>query len=240
MPQSWQLAAKREAVPNTIVRNRNDLIGHFFLALSLAFNDLKGLIMFEQYLAAMGRPPPGDFSPHAGQWYGTTVQTQRWIAGVLHEIMNVITNQRYRTVLAGTELRTLLEQVGPENQAAWRNLVTIARTPMNQGNMTTLLHRIRNWTGFHYAGMNLADGFTDFFGRVATQTPTEGNRSAQYSLGVDMDGTRFYYADAAAQQVMNQQLAAAGQTIEEVFDVAKQVNMAVAALLRAFIDSRDA
>ncbi len=111
---------------------------------------------------------------------------------------------------------------------------------MNQPNMTQLLHRIRNWTAFHYGASNLADGFAELFGRIATTNQTEAKRAPQYSLGVDMDGTRFYYTDAAAQQVMANQLAAAGATLDDVFAIGLKVNLAIAALLRAFIQSRDA
>ncbi len=238
-PQEWQLAAKRQIVATRLVRDRKDNVGRFLLGLSLAYNDLKGLVMFEQYLVAMGRPKPDDFSPYAGQWRGVTVQIQRWIAGVLHEIMNVIASPKNRAVLKGPEFPLLVARIGKANQEAWNNLVTVAQAPMNKLSMTTLLHRIRNWTAFHYGGTNLADAYADLFTQIAGLSPSEANLAAQVSLGADMDGTRFYYADAAAQQVMQNQLLAHGTTLDEVFEIAQQVNLALAALLRAFIDLRD-
>lgn len=72
-PPQWELAAKQELPATSLVRDQHDHVGAFFLALALAFNDLKGLIMFELYLNSMGKPDTGDYSPHAGQWGGVMV-----------------------------------------------------------------------------------------------------------------------------------------------------------------------
>lgn len=54
-----------------------------------------------------------------------------------------------------------------------------------------------------------------------------------------MDATRFYFADAAAQQVMSTQLLQNQATIEDVFAFGLEVNLALAALIGAFIRSRE-
>lgn len=158
-PQEWRIAPKRAVAANALIKDKNDLIGRFFLGMSLAFNDLKGLVMFEQYLKAMGRPTVADFSPHFGQWHGVNVQIQRWIVGVLHEIMNVIDAKQYRSVVDGLELKQLVASIEERNRKAWNTLVAVARAPSNRPGMAAVLLRIRNDAAFHYdyKGRGLAD-----------------------------------------------------------------------------------
>lgn len=214
----------------------NDRIGQFFLGLAIAFNDLKGLVMFEQYLAAMGRPTTTDYSPYFGQWHGTNVQIQRWIIGVLHEIMNVIGATEYRSVRDGAAVADLVSRVSPENRAAWNEIVAVATNTRGR-RMSALLMRIRNGAAFHYGFRG--NGLAAAYGRRFAPGAPPPNQAAQFSTGTDMNATRFYYADAAAQQVMVENLDGENAMIDELLELANTVNVAVASVLVVFIRSRN-
>jgi hypothetical protein len=77
----WSLAPLEHAQQKLLLAGPDDYTGRFFLALALAYNDLKGATLFEQYLLGYGGPAPDDLSEHRGQWIGMMVQLKRWIAG---------------------------------------------------------------------------------------------------------------------------------------------------------------
>ena len=86
----WELSPKLKIDPKLIVQHDSDQLGRVFVALALAYNDLKGMVLFERYLIAVGRPDLSDWTAHAGQWRGVMVQIHRTIAGILYEMMVVI------------------------------------------------------------------------------------------------------------------------------------------------------
>lgn len=232
----WNVAPKRDVSPQLLVRHASDELGRFFLALALAFNDLKGLVLLDQYLSAVGRPDPTDWTSHAGQWRGVAVQMHRWIGGVIHEVMVLIKNNR-RTV-RGKEMQALVSQLGSDSSGAWTELVDAALD--TSGNASQLLLRIRNSAAFHYDAKSLVQGFMKQFIADAASAPTEANRAPQYSIGVDMDGTRFFYADAAVQQTMMALGLQHGapEADRHLVELASKLNDALVPLIVAFIQSR--
>ena len=208
------------------------------LALALAYNDLKGMALFEQYITAMGRPSIEDWSVCAGQWRGVAVQIHRWLAGVLHEVMVVLHNNR--DLLRSREVTALLESLPPASQSAWKEIFDAARD--TSGNTSTLLLRIRNNAAFHYGPRDLGLGFKRQFVDNAKANPHVANLTAQYSVGPDMDGTRFFFADAAAQQrmIMLGIEFGAPETDRRVVELAERMNQALVPLVGAFLAARRA
>ncbi len=232
----WELSPKREIDTGLILQHDADQLGRFFVALSLAYNDLKGMVLFERYLLAKGRPAANDWSPYAGQWRGTHVQIHRFVAGILHEVMVLIAKNEI--VVESADMRKIVAQLGPKARAAWQSLVDSALG--TNGDTSKLLLRIRNNAGFHYDAKALGEGYQRQFRINAAAAPTEGNLKAQYSYGPDMDGTRFFYADAAAQQLMMMIGVQYGGTKadDEVVALAKEMNDAIAPLIESFLSCR--
>lgn len=155
--------------------------------------------------------------------------------------MNIIAAKHHKQVLASKEMKQLVATLDADKQKSWNLLVSVARGPINKNQMATLLHRIRKYTGFHYGSIHLEAGYRRQFYLDAQTAPTEANRAPQYSIGNDMDATRFYYADAAAQQVIRQLGIDNGapDAGSVIVDLASEMNLALAALIGAFIKSRD-
>lgn len=232
----WQLSPKLAVDAQLLVRNDSDQVGQLFLALALAVNDLKGLVLFERYLLAVGRPGPDDWAEDAAQWRGLAVQIHRWAAGVLHEVMVLLL--KHKTVLRSTEIKSLVATLSVEGAAKWTELTEAALT--TNGKVHSLLLRVRNTAAFHYDSKSLRVGFKKQFLQDAAARPTAANQSPQYSAGPDLDATRFYYADAAAQQVMFAAglLFGAPETDRALVELATGFNQAVAPLVAAFIRVR--
>lgn len=234
--QPWHLSEKFDVDPRALVQHDSDQLGKVFLAFALAFNDMKGMVLFEQYLIAMGRPATTDWSAHAGQWRGAMSQMHRWLAGVLHEVIVVI--QKNESLVKGAEFERLVGMLSSKSRAEW---VALRDAALNtSGDTAQLLNRIRNNASFHYGPKDLGEGFKKQFVIDANATPGPANQTAQYCYGPDMDGTRFFYADAAAQQrmMMLGLQFGAPETDHELVLQADRVNTALVPLIRAFIFSR--
>jgi hypothetical protein len=94
--------------------------------------------------------------------------------------------------------------------------------------------------GFHYDLKELANGYALHFKTDAANKPSPQNSSAQYSAGPNMDGTRFYFADAAAQRRMMEYGVEtfATKADDELVRLARRLNEALGPLVVAFIKSR--
>ncbi len=232
----WELSEKLDVDPRALVKHDSDQLGKMFLAFALAYNDLKGIVLFDIYLQAMGRPESGDWSARAGQWRGAVTQVHRWIAGVLHELM--VAMQNNRNLVQGDEFQRLVGVVGAAGQKSCKEFVDAA---LNTSSKTaSMLHRIRNNAAFHYGLKDLNEGYKKQFVLDAKSKPSPANQTAQYCYGRDMDGTRFFYADAAVQQrmMMLGLQFGAPETDRTLIELADSVNQWLVPLIGAFIYSR--
>lgn len=146
--------------------------------------------------------------------------------------------QKNRHLIKAEGMQKLLVTLTSETKQTWSELVKAALD--TTGQTSSMLMRIRNNAAFHYGPKDLGEGFTKQFKTDAAVKPHVANLTAQYSYGPDMDGTRFYFADAAAQQKMMMlglQFGApeADRTIVELAD---KVNSALVPMIGAFIESR--
>jgi hypothetical protein len=184
----------------------------------------------------MGRPGPDDWSEDAGQWRGVAVQIHRWIAGVLHEVMVVI--QKNRHVLKTSEAQSVIDSLTARNRTIWEQLVVTALD--KTGKTATLLERVRDNAAFHYGPKDLGLGYRKQFEVDAKERPHVANLTAQFSFGKDMDATRFFFADAAAQQRMSMLGLQFGapETDRRIVELAGEVNDAIVPLVLAFIHAR--
>lgn len=232
----WELSEKIDADPRALVQHDSDQLGKLFLALAVAYNDLKGLVLFDIYLQAMGRPESGDWSTTAGQWRGAVTQVHRWIAGVLHELMVAIQNNR--NVVRGDEFKRLVTIVDAAGRESCKEFIDAA---LNTSSKTaSMLQRIRNNAAFHYGLKDLNEGYRKHFVIDAKDNPTPANQTAQYCYGPDMDGTRFFYADAAVQQrmMMLGLQFGAPEADRALVKLAESVNQWLVLLIGAFIYAR--
>jgi hypothetical protein len=80
-------------------------------------------------------------------------------------------------------------------------------------------------------------GYQEHFFAQPTTPKTE---AALYSLGGNMEGTRFYFADAAADAAMKRQAREAGEDdlIKHFDELTKKLNFSIYSLVKAFITGR--
>jgi hypothetical protein len=232
---TWELGDLREISPSSLIRDESDNVGRLVLRLALAFNDLKDTILLDVFRASFRALAPNEITPYSGQVGGIATHVHRFIGGILNEILNVINDERSAT--ADAEFVTLLSSLTSPTQSLWKDLIAEAQNSPQASNSTVraMLASLRNHSSFHYNGNRLRSSFRECF--EGDQTAT--NRAAYYSAGVDMDGTRFYFADAAAQTDYKRAGKDRGrETDKEVAKLAKEINNALAMLINAFLKAR--
>jgi len=194
------LAPLAKYAPSEIVpAEGNDSLASFILALSVVFNDLKGLLLIRQAFAST-KPPDGEVSSHAGEWRGIEIQVQRYTIALVHELLALI--HSFPDEARGETITEWMKSADPDTRRRWRNLVGVALDTKTQGDpaFTKVLLLIRNNVASHYyQPKTLVKGYRRHFFRL----PKSGlNEVAYVSLGQNMEQTRFYYADAALQSAI--------------------------------------
>ena len=172
-------------------------IARFILILAAVFNDLKGAWYVVERLRD-AQPMVDKSHAWRGQHTGMGLQNVRLIAGILHELMNVI--DKHREVVDSSDFQHIVALLPAGLRTAWRRVRRIALKEDRQPNATSadsqLLLRIRNNVAFHYDPTATAKSYAAFFAR-----PTLPFRDkAVLSDGDSMEASRFYFADAMMEE----------------------------------------
>jgi hypothetical protein len=193
------LAPLQKSPPLELVRNQGDLAGGFILSLATVYNDVKALAAFEQPMLPI-RPKPTDFSAEAGEWRGHATVIHRFMAGVIYELMELINKKRF--MLEEPDIKAAIGELKGDVLDDWTAIVDVALgrdAPSNA--FRVVLAQIRNNASFHYRALEEMN--KSYLAHFATEPKTPANEAACYSLGENMERTRFHFADAAVQGIMH-------------------------------------
>lgn len=220
----------------------------FFLSLGVVFNDLKGIILFEKMLMDhYERPKNGEVTSHVGNYSGTMVQIKKLIASTINEFFIFL--KKNSDVFSESEFKQIFNRLSKSDRQLWEAMVSAShgRLP-NVTNLLNSIVQIRNNIAYHYyqSGKALRNGYISrFFGKIKD----DRNKFAYYSIGDSLEATRFYFSDAAVEESL---YIAAGKRPEEniigdvslekyheqVIETIKVMNVAIASLLKNYIQSR--
>ena len=188
--------------PRYLVNERqNERIESFFIGLGAVFNDLKGLLFFEKMLMEYYEVPEEDeTSPHAGNYFGIEVQIQKLITSSVFEFFAFL--KANNDVFSMSEFIEILNELPRDEQVIWNNFIEAANERYSE---TTVLFntmsKIRHNVGFHYdqKGKVLRNAYISFF-----YGKNIDNRHvyAYYSIGKNLELSRFYFSDAVIQESM--------------------------------------
>lgn len=198
------------------------------LSLALAFNDFKGLEWTNRELE---RSAPGDVSgmtAAVAEWIGMRLHIARWEIGIVHEVLRAIGAAHYKRILAQPVARETVRRMLPvPDRHAWLRLVRAARGQPADAQLRPYLANTRNIAAFHYSNWaELLAGYQQAF----AEPLTERNRAAYLSVGKSMARTRFFFADAAVQQ-----LYVGREHFDKMFAAAGSLRPLVDAGLRGFV-----
>ena len=208
-------------------------LARFILLLAAVFNDLKSAWYLVERLRAV-EPIAAYSLASKGQVAGMSLQNVRLIAGVLHELMVVI--EKHRDLVESSDFKALMRKLTGSPRIAWNQVQHIAfaqdRAPNVSGADSLLLIKIRNNLAFHYGVKMLPSAY-----RVTFADRAKPFRShAVISDGDSMEGTRFYFADAAMEEGLR---SATGLSIDDlsrrISRISADVNIALKSIVVRYV-----
>lgn len=195
------------------------------LALAVIFNDLTDLhVVGEIVLGATPDPPPRK-TRKWGAYNGIDSHSFRLCAGVLHELLSVLADNRAQ--LEHPLFVAITKQLSTGARKAWASVIaasdqaTLPQDPLGKG-----LVFIRNKAASHYDPKAISLGYRHHFFESG-RTDERG----YVSRGVKPWETRFYFADAAVQGLRQRNIPGSLRDTELMENVSKLLAQLLFALM---------
>jgi hypothetical protein len=210
-----------------------DLCG-FVLTLALIYDDIKNLSIFIRSVLEV--KPEGDFIVRRdwGEFNALLNFLNRLNIGILHELFNLIESNKKN--IEDKFFKEVLRHVRKDALKDWYALVDISlnrRTTTNE--LAKHLMLIRNKISFHYDQKMIRKGYKFLFQR------RDDIKKAYISRGLNMDQSRFYFADGAAESYISS-LVDSDENVESLFkptrDAIQQLNVSIRYIVINFIQKR--
>jgi hypothetical protein len=205
------------------------------LALAVAFNDCRDLLLWMEGLLDEMPPRPPKWNRLYGEHGGTTTHTFRLLAALVHEVGEVI-RKNSKAFNEPLFRREVLERLRPRSLAMWRRVTSLATGKTLNKPMDLLLELLRNKSTYHYDPKELRKAYERRF----PSGTADRKKKPLVSLGDNVYGTRFYFADAAALEIIEEEANARGlmPLAPKMTEALRDLSMTFALVLRAFIEGR--
>jgi hypothetical protein len=213
-------------------------VGRFVLVLATILNDLKNAI-YAAHVAQDVHQKTARKTPAYGQLTGMKNHALRIMFGVVRELMDEI---RDHSAAADSQaFKDVLAELAPAHREAWEHLRKIAvgaDKKANAGDATSqILEKIRHNVAYHYNAEELAEAYERFFStRPKTDDGSVRDR-ALISDGVNFEGSRFYFADAAVSELLVSWGLDRQALVDRIMATAKDVSVALKHIVMTYIRS---
>jgi hypothetical protein len=205
----------------------------FILALALAFNDCRDLLMCAEEILRV-KPERPRRNRFCGEHGGLMTHVFRLLAAFVHELGELVRAHGRVTQESFFKLK-VLPKLSKEHRAAWEAMCNLAHGKRETRSLDDLLEFFRNKVGYHYDAAALQEGYDDRFPCVpaVAQWPL-------VSLGARTFNERLYFADAAALRMIEtnateRELMPLGP---KMTDALTDAAIALAKIVEAFIQAR--
>ena len=204
---------------------------NFVLALALIYNDCKDVI-YARLLLGESRPPhPPRKDRPWGAWMGVDFHIFRALAGVMHELFNLVRNNG--AAISHPFMQSVIQQLPRPAREGWDAVTAVAlgATPADPLGKRLLL--LRNKVASHYDPNAIFVGYKHHF-----LSGDKQDDRAFISRGNSMKSTRFYFADAAATGYLRSIVGKAESQELLMMDVAEllsPVNHALMSIVETFV-----
>jgi hypothetical protein len=207
------------------------------LALALIFNDLKDGVWFYSRLWPGHAYYSKELCAERGQVDAMRKRAMRINVAIAHELLALIDRYDKRTETA--TFQAILGCVEQPTRDGWARLKAFSKGSKHGGPQDRLalrLKRIRDWTGSHYDVDRLVAGYSAHFSVVTTDPR---HLHAYYSDGNNMERTRFYFADAAADGVFRDDTGLSHEEYEtRLGDELENINTVLKVLITGWLSLR--
>lgn len=233
--RDFDLADFSKVAPETIAkRTGTDRHEQLFLALALAYNDLKDIHWFLTALKE-GELVYRDITPQRAQLVGMTYHGARFAIGVMCEVLRLL--HKFEVEVRGEYVGRLVRRLSAQKRRAWGSVVAVALGDVGdvgdeRSGLFNSLKRIRDQTAFHYhQPKTLLQGYQRHF--FENEKSVE-NDAAYYSDGNSMEETRFYFADVAARENLLRH-----DNKDAAMELGREMNVAVKHVIIEYIRDRE-
>lgn len=164
----------------------------FILALALIYNDCKDSVYAWVLLTGFIHGQQPEISPQRGTVNGLIEHAVRYQMGILHELLKLI--EKHRDTLEDPTFKNVVKQLTGPSKDAWNTLAAIADGKSSNSEVAHVLLLVRNKVGSHYDPKAIGIAYRSrFLGPSPADAP-------MVSRGRNMQESRFYFADAIAQE----------------------------------------
>jgi hypothetical protein len=203
----------------------------FILALGLAYNDLRDLILAHILVREALPPDPKRPTPRLGEVAGIQAHLNRLMAALIHELSKLIENNA--PSIEQPAFQALVRQLPRPARQAWLSLVNATQQDTATDDLSRLLLFARHKIAYHYDAREIGRGYRRAFIEDQARKPF-------VSRGTSMGTNRFYFADAAADTYLR---TSAGKEVTQDFlaaklDIFNDINHALRELVGLFINAR--
>ncbi len=221
--------------PSKIIDKSNiDDIDNLFLSLGLIFNDLKGIILFNDLIKKdYEKPIPGEINAHSGEYAGMQLQIMKLSVALIDEFFIVLSKNE--DIIKSFRFKLIEKGLNKELKNKWTNILAIALNPNNNSNSyLSKIARVRSNITYHYdhSGTQLRNSFIK---RFFDAPKDKSNEKAYYSMGGTIETTRYFYCDAVIHEYINEHLKIESlDYIDKTNKLTRDMSMVIVNLMKSY------
>jgi hypothetical protein len=227
--------------PQKIInKSKDNDFDNFFLVLGLIYNDLKDLLFFSNLfkktykeIKTDGTEPPSD---HLGHYGGVQNHLNRLMIGLISEFLIFL--DKNKEVVNSIPFMLFIKNLPPEIKKMWGDMLD-ALKDNNSDSFLSHIARIRSNVTFHY-DQSLKELRTGFIKKFYDSPKNQYNKEAFYSLGDNMEKTRFYYSDGAVEEYLNMHMKTYSEKnyYNNLIDLIKKTNHTINYMITMYLNQK--
>lgn len=203
----------------------------FVLSLALVYNDLRDFWLLRLELPTLKGKEATSISPQRGEAAGILIHFSRIIAGMTEELLDLIRKNRRCTI--SPLFQRALRRMGSDGRSCWAALESVAEGKSSKSSLGRSIALVRNIVGYHYIAGQLGVAYRARFGE------STDSLVPFLSRGRSLGSTRFYFADAAAEEyLVGQDARAAFEAASNPATILDKLRVALYSVVVSFIDER--
>ena len=208
-------------------------ICNFVLALALIYNDCKDGIFSNLILGESKPSGESQLSRPWGAYSGFMVHYLRLHFALIQELLNLIAKSQQ--TIKHPFFNLVIQQLSKQDRDSWDALADAVLQKQTSSPLNKFLLMIRNKVSSHYDAKELYRGYQYHFFRNDSSS-----ESPFISRGTNMQSTRFYFADAAADGYLQSQAVKENpnELMNRVADLTRDLNRAIMQVVNHFIQKR--
>jgi len=215
--------------------DEDERICGFSLALALYSNDAKVLLGLTIQMIDQA-PDFKTICEELGEYTAQKNYLHRLVYAHLHEL-HYILSQHHETVSKIPLFKKVLTNMSKGSRRNWDELVKMSLD--KNDSMKSWLKNVRDGLGFHYVRhSHLLDGYRKWSEQLKPGGKSERQEGAYISAGKSVKTTRYYFADAAVDAWMGEELKSFPDPSGSLVHLMERNVIAISGFINSFVNTR--